>query len=70
MLFPKCALRHFAARAYSKLASSGVPARSASDIASGVDEARALAGRDGMVCSVGSLYMSGAVRARLLGEGA
>lgn len=48
----------------------GVPARAASDIASGVDEARALAGRDGMVCSVGSLYMSGAVRARLLGEGA
>jgi dihydrofolate synthase/folylpolyglutamate synthase len=46
----------------------GVPARAASDIASGVDEARALAGRDGMVCSVGSLYMSGAVRAKVLGE--
>ena len=48
----------------------GVPARAASDIAAGVDEARVLAGGDGMVCSVGSLYMAGAVRARLLGEGA
>ena len=48
----------------------GVPAEAAPDIASGVERAAELAGEDGMACSVGSLYMSGAVRARLLGEGA
>jgi dihydrofolate synthase/folylpolyglutamate synthase len=33
-------------------------------IAAGVDTAMNLAGRDGVVCSVGSLYMAGAVRAK------
>lgn len=46
----------------------GTPAVPAADMASGVDTAMSLAGADGMVCSVGSLYMSGAVRERLLGE--
>lgn len=48
----------------------GVPARTAREIGEGVELARELAAPDGMVCSVGSLYMSGAVRAELLGEGA
>ena len=46
----------------------GVPARAASEIGGGVELARSLAGPGGMVCSVGSLYMSGAVRAKVLGE--
>lgn len=46
----------------------GVPARAASEIGEGVELARSLAGPGGMVCSVGSLYMSGAVRAKVLGE--
>ena len=57
-----------AAELCAAISERGIPAHTASDIASGVDQAIALAGRDGMVCSVGSLYMSGAVRARLLGE--
>ena len=48
----------------------GVPAVPAADIAAGTDTALALAGADGMVCSVGSLYMAGAVRGHMLGEGA
>ena len=48
----------------------GVPAEAAESIAAGVDRAIALAGEDGMVCSVGSLYMSGAVREHILGKGA
>ena len=46
----------------------GIPARTAPDPGSGADAAAALAGPDGMVCSVGSLYMSGAVRAHILGK--
>ena len=46
----------------------GVPARAASEIGEGVELARSLAGPGGMVCSVGSLYMSCAVRAKVLGE--
>ena len=46
----------------------GVPARAASEIGEGVELARSLAGPGGMVCSVGSLYMSGAVRVKVLGE--
>lgn len=57
-----------AAELCAAISERGVPAYTAADIASGVDQTIALAGRDGMVCSVGSLYMSGAVRARLLGE--
>ena len=57
-----------AAELCAAISERGIPAHTAADIASGVDQAIALAGRDGMVCSVGSLYMSGAVRARLLGE--
>ena len=48
----------------------GVPAEAAESIAAGVDRAIALAEEDGMVCSVGSLYMSGAVREHILGKGA
>lgn len=48
----------------------GVPAEAAESIAAGVDRAIALAGEDGMVSSVGSLYMSGAVREHILGKGA
>ena len=38
------------------------PVICAGSIPEGVERARALAGTDGMVCSVGSLYMAGAVR--------
>ncbi len=41
----------------------GKPAVSCDSIAEGVDETLRLAGKDGMSCSVGSLYMAGEVRA-------
>lgn len=46
----------------------GVEAAYAESIGAGVDLAMRLAGKEGMVCSVGSLYMSGAVREHILGE--
>ncbi|MBR0040039.1 MAG: bifunctional folylpolyglutamate synthase/dihydrofolate synthase [Oscillospiraceae bacterium] len=45
------------------LARFGKPTQVCEDIPSGVAAAQELAGTDGMVCAVGSLYMAGAIRA-------
>ena len=42
----------------------GKPVKVCQSVAEGVAEARAKAGKDGMACSVGSLYSAGAVRAQ------
>lgn len=44
----------------------GKPAEDCQSIGEGVDRAIGLAGKGGMVCSFGSLYMTGAVRAHVL----
>ena len=41
----------------------GKPVTACASIPDGVAEAQRLAGDEGMVCAVGSLYMAGAVRA-------
>ncbi|MBQ6466079.1 MAG: bifunctional folylpolyglutamate synthase/dihydrofolate synthase [Oscillospiraceae bacterium] len=45
------------------LSKYGKPVRACTDIREGVASAQDLAGEDGMVCAVGSLYMAGAIRA-------
>ena len=46
-----------------KLKIFGKPVFAAKSIENGIEKARSLAGGDGMVCAVGSLYSAGAVRA-------
>lgn len=44
------------------LAARGIPARAAATVPDGVEAAVRLAGRDGVVCALGSLYFSGDIR--------
>lgn len=43
------------------LSSTGAPATACSSVKAGISAARALAGRDGAVCALGSLYLAGEV---------
>jgi dihydrofolate synthase/folylpolyglutamate synthase len=49
-------------------AARGIPATAHPDLATALASASALAGRGGLVCVAGSLYLVGEARRRLLGE--
>ena len=59
---PDCPRALSAADYAGHLEKYGKPVTACASIAAGVEKARSLAGPDGLVCAVGSLYMAGPIR--------